>query len=163
MIGPRLSEAQAAVLASRLDALLSQRQVGVGFGALASGADIVIAEALLKRGADLELVFPFRLSEFRDISVRPAGESWIRRFECCLRKACSKTFATEDSYLGDDYLLTYASQLSIGLALQRAQALDTEARLIAIWDGGVRGVDSGRPAQQPTLASGIPSSGQRTS
>src|SRR5439155_11818285 len=113
------------------------------FGSLASGADIVIAEALLKRGADLELVFPFRLDEFRDISVRPAGGSWMRRFERCLTKARSTTFATDDSYLGDEYLFTYGSRLAIGLALQRAQSLDTEARLMAVWDGGGAGGQSG--------------------
>jgi len=143
MIGPRLSEAQAATLAPRIDALLSQHDVGVGFGSLASGADIVIAEALLKRGADLELVFPFRLDEFRDISVRPAGGSWVQRFESCVRQARSKTFATDDSYLGDEYLFTYTSGLGIGLSLQRAQSLDTEARLLAVWDGGGPGGQSG--------------------
>jgi len=136
MIGSRLSEAQAAALAPRIDAVLSRHNVGTGFGSLASGADIVIAEALLARGADLELVFPFRLDEFRDVSVRPAGESWIERFERCLEKARSTTFATNDSYLGDEYLFTYTSWMGIGLALQRAQSLDTEARLVAIWDGG---------------------------
>ena len=136
LIGPRFSEAQAAALAPRIEGLLSQRQVGVGFGSLASGADIVIAEALLKCGADLELVFPFRLDEFREVSVRPAGRSWMERFECCLRRARSRTFATDDSYLGDEYLFTYTSWLGIGLARQRAQSLDTEAKLLAIWDGG---------------------------
>ena len=139
LIGGRLSEAQAAALEPRIDAVLSRYQAGVGFGSLASGADIVIAEALLKRGADLELVFPFRLDEFCEISVRPAGESWIERFERCLAKARSKTFATDDSYLGDEYLFTYTTWLGIGLALQRAQSLDTEARRLAIWDGGGAG------------------------
>jgi MAP3K TRAFs-binding domain len=135
-IGPRLSEAQAAALVPRIDALLARSQVGVGFGSLSSGADIVIAEALLKRGADLELVFPFRLDEFRELSVRPAGGSWVARFERCLEQARSQTFATDDAYLDDEYLFTYKSWLGIGLARQRAQSLDTEARLLAIWDGG---------------------------
>jgi tetratricopeptide repeat protein/adenylate/guanylate cyclase family protein len=139
MIGPRLSEAQARALAPRIDAILAQREVGVGFGSLASGGDIVIAEGLLTRGADLELVFPFCLGEFREVSVRPAGRSWLERFECCLARARSITFATDDSFLGDDYLFTYASRLGIGLALQRAHSLDTEARLLAIWDGGGAG------------------------
>ncbi len=117
-----------------IDAVLSRHQVGVGFGSLASRADIVIAEVLLKHGADLELVFPFRLDELCEISVRPAGESWVERFERCLARARSGTFATDDSYLGDEYLFTYTTWLGIGLALQRAQSLDTEARRLAIWD-----------------------------
>ena len=135
LIGPRLSEPQAAALAPRIEAILSRYPVGVGFGSLASGADIVIAEALLKSGAELELVFPFRLDEFREISVRPAGEAWIERFERCLGRARSRTFATDDSYLGDEYLFTYATWLGTGLALQRTRSLDTEVRQVAIWDG----------------------------
>jgi hypothetical protein len=139
MIGPRFSEAQAAALAPRVSALLAQRDVGVGFGSLASGADIVIAEALLKHGAELELVFPFRQDEFVEVSVRPAGEAWVQRFEYCAKNARSRTFATDDSYLDDEYLFTYANGLGIGLALQRAQSLDTETRLLAVWDGGPAG------------------------
>ena len=139
LIGPRLSEAQAAALAPRIEAILSRYPVGVGLGSLASGADIVIAEALLNRGAELELVFPFRLDEFREISVRPAGQAWIERFERCLVRARSRTFATDDSYLGDEYLFTYATWLGVGLALQRSQSLDTDVRRVAIWDGGGAG------------------------
>ncbi len=45
--------------------------------------------------------------------------------------------------LGDEYLFIYTSGLGIGLALQRAQSLDTEARLLAVWDGGGPGGQSG--------------------
>jgi tetratricopeptide repeat protein len=135
MIGPRFSERQAVALMPRIEAILSRHQVAAATGSLASGADIMIAEALLKRGADLQLVFPFRLDEFREVSVRPAGDSWLERFDRVLAQARSRVFATEDSYLGDDYLFTYVSWLSIGAALQRARALDSEARLLAIWDG----------------------------
>ena len=135
MIGPRLSETQVAALIPRIENILARHEVAAGFGSLASGGDIVIAEALLARGANLELVFPFRVEEFREISVRPGGKSWLERFDHCLARARWITFATEDSYLGDDQLFTYTSWLGIGLALQRARALDADARLLAIWDG----------------------------
>lgn len=139
LIGARLGEAQAAALAPRIDAILAAHEVGIGFGSLASGGDIVIAEALLRRGADLNLVFPFRLDEFRDISVRPAGAAWLGRFEACLARARSQVFATDDAYLGDDSLFGYTSWLATGLTLQRAFSLDAAARLVAIWDGGGAG------------------------
>jgi hypothetical protein len=135
LIGPRLTEAQAEALAPRIAAMLEARDVGYGFGSLASGADIVVAEALLARGADVELVFPFQLEEFREVSVRPAGGAWLQRFQRCLARARSSTFATDDAYLGDEHLFTYASRLGIGLALQRARSLDTEQSLLAVWDG----------------------------
>lgn len=135
-IGSRLSATQAAALAPRIDAILAAHEVGIGFGSLAAGGDIVIAEALLRRGADLNLVFPFRLDEFRDLSVRPAGGAWLERFETCLAKARSQSFATDDSFLGDDSLFSYTSWLATGLTLQRAASLDAAARLVAIWNGG---------------------------
>jgi hypothetical protein len=66
-----------------------------------------------------------------------------QRFEYCAKKARSRTFATDDYYLGDEYLFTYANGLGMGLALQRAQSLDTETRLLAVWDGGGAGGRSG--------------------
>src|SRR5262249_42972797 len=47
----------------------------------------------------------------------------------------STTLATDDSYLGDGYLFAYASRMAMGLALQRAWSLTSEARLLAVWDG----------------------------
>jgi hypothetical protein len=52
------------------------------------------------------------------------------------KKARSRTFATGDSYLGDEYLFTYSNHLGMGLALQRSQSLDAETKLLAVWDGG---------------------------
>jgi len=134
-LGAQLDEAQIRRLSQSIDAVLERREVLTGFGSLAAGGDIIIAEALLARGAGLELVFPFRLEEFRELAVRPAGEVWLKRFDRCLGRARVTTFATDDLYLGDDYLFTYASQMAMGLALQRAWSLDSEARLLAIWDG----------------------------
>jgi hypothetical protein len=139
LAGRRLSDGQAEALAPRIASLLDAHEVGAGFGSLASGADILVAEALLARGADIELVFPFPLDEFRAVSVKPAGGTWLERFDRCLAKARSVTFATDDAYLGDEHLFTYASRLAMGLALQRAAALDSEARLLAVWDGGGAG------------------------
>ena len=139
LIGPRLTETQANALAPRVADMLDARNVGVGFGSLASGTDIIVAEALLARGAELELVFPFELAEYRELSVRPAGDAWLERFDRCLARARSTTFVTDDAYLGDEYLFTYASRLGIGLALQRAWSLDTERSLLAVWDGGAAG------------------------
>ena len=38
---------------------------GVAYGALAAGADIILAEALLKRGAALHVVLPFARGRLR--------------------------------------------------------------------------------------------------
>jgi Tetratricopeptide Repeats-Sensor/Adenylate and Guanylate cyclase catalytic domain len=128
------AEAEASVAAevkSRLDA----RNVGFGFGSLACGADILVAEALLVRGAELHVVLPFAIDDFRKESVAPGGDGWLERFDACLRRAASITYATTDQYLGDEALFGHASRLAMGLALLRAANLDAEVFQLAAWDG----------------------------
>src|SRR5262249_34079736 len=88
------------------------------------------------------LSMPFDIVEFKRVSVAPAGERWLERFDKCLKAAQTITYATTDEYLGDDSLFGYASRIAMGLASLRARFLDTSARQIAVWDGGgVGGID----------------------
>ena len=119
----------------RLDAA----NVGFAYGSLAAGADILFAEAVLRRGASLHLVLPFGRREFVKELVRPSGRDWVARFDACLGAASSVRYATHDRYLGDDQLFSYCSQLAMGLALLRAQFLGTEATQMAVWDGAGAG------------------------
>lgn len=131
----RFPAAQEAEVAQAIAALLEHRQVGFGYGALAAGADILFAEALLARGAELHVVLPFMREEFVEVSVAPAGARWRQRFEACLSQARSVTYATSDSYLGHDALFAYGSFVMMGLAILRGRFLDAEVRQAAVWDG----------------------------
>ncbi|HEX2827662.1 MAG TPA: adenylate/guanylate cyclase domain-containing protein [Burkholderiales bacterium] len=122
-------------VAAGIRAMLDARGVGFAYGALASGADILFAEALLERGAELHVVLPFAQEEFIEISVDPAGPGWRERFEACLARASSVTYATDDRYLGHEWIFAYGSFVAMGLAVLRAQFLDTNVRQIAVWDG----------------------------
>jgi hypothetical protein len=108
---------------------------GYAYGSLASGGDILWAEALLAQGAELHVVLPFSRDEFVQTSVAPAGPRWVERFHGCLAAASSVRYATEDAFLGDDVLFRYGAELAMGLALLRARYLDAEARQLAVWDG----------------------------
>jgi class 3 adenylate cyclase len=144
-------------VASRIAELLAQRDVGFGYGSLAAGADILFAEALLARRAQLHVLLPFRVDDFIRESVRPAGEPWVRRFEACLANAKSVRYATEDEHLGDDTLYVYCSRLAMGLAVLTSQHLFAPIEQIAVFDGspplGIAGTavdvgiwrESGRP------------------
>ena len=121
---------------------MAARPVGFAYGALSSGADIMWAEALLERGAELHVVLPFAREEFRRVSVEPAGPGWAERFERCMAAATTVRYATEDAFLGDDVLYRYGAELAMGLALLRARYLRAEVRQLAVWDG--------RPASGPT-------------
>lgn len=131
----RFPAEQEAGVAAAITAMLTRHSVGFGYGALASGADILFAEALLSRGAELHVVLPFAQEEFTEISVAPAGAGWLERFEACLQRASSVTFSTEDRYLGHDWIFAYGSFVAMGLAVLRARFLDAAVRQVAVWDG----------------------------
>jgi hypothetical protein len=121
---------------ARIRAEVDRHPATYAYGALASGGDILWAEALLESGAELHVVLPFARDEFRETSVRSAGEGWVERFERCLAAATEVSYATEDAYLGDDVLYRYGSELAMGLALLRARYLEADLRQLALWDLG---------------------------
>src|SRR5712691_675885 len=114
---------------------LERTPVAYAYGSLASGADILWAEALLERSAELHVVLPFAESEFVAASVADSGADWVARFERCRAAAAHVTFATDDSFLDDDVLYRYGAELAMGLALLRARFLAGEAFQLALWDG----------------------------
>jgi tetratricopeptide (TPR) repeat protein len=122
-------------VARRFAEVVERHPTGFAYGSLASGADIMWAEALLAAGAELHVVLPFAREEFINLSVRPAGEAWVERFHRCLHAATVVDYATRDAFLGDDVLFRYCSELAMGLALLRGRYLDAEVRQLALWDG----------------------------
>ena len=133
----RFRAVQAATVAADIAALLAGMRIGAAYGSLASGADILFAEALLGQGVALNIVLPFATADFIELLVRPAGEAWVTRFEACLAAAKTVRFATEDAYLGDDQLFTYCSSLAMGLASLCARHLNAPLMQLAVWDGVV--------------------------
>ena len=134
-VAGRFAAESEAMVAERIAAALDSRGVGYGYGSLACGADILFAEALLARDAELHVVLPFDADEFKETSVVRGGPGWVERFDACLAQAASVSHATDDSYLGDDALFSYAGRLAMGLALLRATYLDTNVRQVVVWDG----------------------------
>ena len=107
-----------------IEVAIARNPVGFAYGSLASGADILWAEALLDAGAELHVVLPFALDDFLETSVTPSGENWVRRFHECLGRAVSVTYATEGRFLGDEILFGYCARLAMGLAILRSRFLD---------------------------------------
>ena len=97
-----------ATVAARISELLAEHNVGFGYGSLAAGADILFAEALLARRAQLHVLLPFRLDDFIRESVQPAGQQWITRFEACLANAKSvfRIDCPNSGCIGGDFDLT---------------------------------------------------------
>lgn len=153
----RFRAADEAAVTERIRAAVAARSIGHGYGSLASGADILWAEALLERGAEVHVVLPFALEGFVELSVIPAGPGWVDRFHRCLEQAASVRYATEDSYLGDDVLFVYASELAMGLAILHARHLDGEVLQLALWDGRPAQAEAGTAVDVETWRSrGLP-------
>ena len=133
-LGPFAADDEAAV-GALIEREVSRQRAGYAYGSLASGADILWAEALRHAGCELHVVLPFEHEEFIGRSVAPAGSGWVRRFGECLDAATSVRYATDGAFLGDEVLFRYCSELAMGLALLRARYLDADVRQLAVWDG----------------------------
>lgn len=114
---------------------LAAFNVAFAYGSLASGADILFAETLLERNAELHIILPFDMDEFIQVSVKPAGSQWVERFHYCIDKANSVSYSCDGSYLGDNTLFHYATRLAMGMAVQKANNLQAQVKQFAVWDG----------------------------
>ncbi len=125
-----------------VDAVLAIEQVGFGFGALAAGADMIIAESLIARGAELHVVLPATVPDFRAISVTPYGADWTARFEMCLLAAASVRIATDVGADQFEPLATaFAAELAMGSAMLNARQIEGRAVQLLVIDeaGGAYG------------------------
>tara|TARA_R110001606_G_scaffold11559_8_gene50127 strand:- start:2758 stop:4245 length:1488 start_codon:yes stop_codon:yes gene_type:complete len=82
-------------IAQDIEAIIEREKPGFGFGALAAGADILIAEALHKAGAELHIILPYPVDRFRELSVAPFGGHWIPRFDALVDVAATLEVLTE--------------------------------------------------------------------
>jgi AcrR family transcriptional regulator len=139
----RAGDAAEAQLAERIGAEIDALGAAIAYGALACGADIVIAEQILKRGGELHVVLPFFEKDFVEASVRPGGEAWLGRFEACMAKAASVTLATRMNYVRHDGQFSYGAQFTMGMTQLRAAQLAAGSVQLAVWDGQPARGDSG--------------------
>ncbi len=155
-------------VSGELAAAFDRLDAGFAYGSLAAGADILAAEALLKRGAKLNVVLPFDRDEFIRTSVVPAGSEWVERFERCLAEAETVVTASAGGYLDDPILFDFCSRIAMGDAIIRAETLATEAHQVSVWDGvetnGLAGTSvdvarwnaTGRPSTVISMTPGPP-------
>ncbi len=123
--------------------LLSEHNVGIVYGALASGTDIILAETALASGAELDVVLPFSTERFVETSVKigdPAGKpgKWEKRFRSLLESQGVRSLTIMDPNDPverdlDSYFF-YAFRYAAGCALQRAATLQTNCRLLVVSD-----------------------------
>ena len=105
-----------AKIRAALDAVIAEEAIGFAYGALACGADIIIAEAMLERGVELHVVLPFEEEDFLLQSVRPGGSGWEARYRACRDRAATVEFASAMAFFGNPAQFGYASRTAMGMA-----------------------------------------------
>jgi len=124
-------------LRGKIDKWLAQKNIGFGYGALAAGADIVVAEALLARDAELHVILPCDKASFRAQSVAPFGGDWAGRFDVLIEKA--ETVDCFDAAAPCDQAVRLCEAACMGLVRNNARNLQSEARALRIDRDGVSG------------------------
>ena len=122
-------------LADAIAAAIAELQPGFGFGALAAGADIMIAEALIASDAQLCVTLPLPVDQFRAVSVEPFGADWVTRFDALLEHAESVdelAAAIADEELPLAGIVEMGSLAAMGETIRRARVLNSRAHALTI-------------------------------
>jgi len=115
-------------------AFILNEKIGFGFGALAAGADILIAEALVEQGAELHVLLPSPERLFREVSVAAFGADWALRFDRLVAQATSIAVVENGQWCISTKALQIANEVAMGCAVMRANALMTEAIQLVVLD-----------------------------
>jgi class 3 adenylate cyclase/tetratricopeptide (TPR) repeat protein len=131
-------------LGKAIAAQLDQMNAVVGYSSVACGADILFAEAMLERGAELHVVLPFDLEDFDHTSVTfgiPQMREWRKRCDAIVARA-QVHYATRERYLNDTALFDFANRIMQGLALVRAEEFGVDAHALVAYDQ--KGISRGK-------------------
>jgi len=124
-----------ALVAEAIKRWLNEHNAMVGVTALANGADVLFAEAMLARGGRVEVLLPLEEAEFIRVSVAPGGPSWVARMQRVLAQATSVQ-VLGDKHAEDSGAPFHMVALLIdGQARLLAHELDLAPLTLTVWDG----------------------------
>ena len=132
---PSLLQESIESLREEISELIQIRDIGFGYGALAAGSDILIAEVMIEEGGELHVILPVSKELFKAKSVTPFGSVWEVRFEACLDQASSVEIVSESTHWPDEGLDRFTGRIAMGHAVMRARHLSVSAEQLVIWDG----------------------------
>lgn len=121
-------------LDEKIAAVIEAENIGFGYGALAAGADIIIAEALLARGAEVHAVLPGGVEAFAAVSVDPFGKSWRQRFDAVLARADTVRPVRPLGVRPDAGMIGLADEVAMGAALMNGRRLESSAVQLLVLD-----------------------------
>lgn len=116
---------------------LERLHAAVGYCSAACGTDLLFAEKMLERGAELHIVLPFDRDDFYRTSVdhgRDERVGWRQRADAVLARAAEIHYATKEKFLGDEVLFEFVNDFMQGLAVLRANQLGIEPFALGVVD-----------------------------
>ncbi|MEO6751885.1 MAG: tetratricopeptide repeat-containing protein [Chthoniobacteraceae bacterium] len=129
---PRFPEALAPAIKERIRESIVHAKAGFGYASAASGADILFLEVMQEAGLETYVHLPLSESEFIRQSVEDSNSpGWLDRYRAVTSNATEFNFSESEGPLVFDY----GNRLLLGAACQHARQLDSEIRLLAVWDG----------------------------
>ena len=141
-------------LSRAIAAVLAEERVGFGYGALAAGADIIVAEALIDRGAALHVILPGSVEGFAGVSVDPHGVEWRRRFDAAL--AAAETVRSVEPARGapDETMIALADEIAMGSTLINARLLASEGLQLLVLPDDASGAEGASMRSRDAWAGG---------
>ncbi|MGV6800816.1 MAG: TRAFs-binding domain-containing protein [bacterium] len=118
---------QHAILQADISTFIQQEDIGFAFGALAAGADILIAETILQEGGQLHVVLPSSWERFLEVSILPWGQEWKQRAQFCMDRATSVHIIGDDRTWPSYSNIELANRVAMGLTKKFARDLSTKA------------------------------------
>lgn len=123
---------------AEIDEALADEGVRAGYGTLDRPGDILLAERLLARGGELNVVLPVAAADHARLVRKGLGKGLAQRYAACLAAARAIDEASHAEYVGDPRQLDYALLVAMGAARLRARHLDADAVQLRL--GGVPAV-----------------------
>ncbi|MEP3889160.1 MAG: TRAFs-binding domain-containing protein [Hellea sp.] len=108
--------------------------IGFGYGSLAAGSDIIIAEVLLDEGCALHITLPVQPEVFLTHSVEPFGQDWAARFKRCWDAASSRDVVTHSTMWPQYETDRFSGNITMGKAILQAEHLSVDALQLLVWD-----------------------------
>lgn len=126
------SPAARAALAAALDRVLPRDGAATAFLTLLDPLDICLAQALLDREAELNLVLP----SSADVCREAGDAEWDAPYGDCVARARTVSVVTDAGRADEPTSLSLCLEQEMGLTLLRAEALDTTARRMTLASPG---------------------------
>ncbi|WP_146191644.1 hypothetical protein [Azospirillum humicireducens] len=133
LVMPDSASEDVAATARAIERQLARIPIRWGHGSLACGSDLLVAETLLRQGAELTVVLPCAPEDFVDRSVKQGGRTWIARFQRCLDGA-HRVITMPWDKVDRPLSFAWADRIAIGSALRQARELEAPATQFAVWN-----------------------------